>query len=146
MKSFIHKTAVRWADLDPNFHVLHSRYYDYGATCRMDFFVQNGLSTALLKEHNIGPILLKESCTFRKEIRFGDELTVTLTLTSMTANGSRWSMSHEILKENDILAAVIHVDGAWLDLGTRRMAAPPAIVKNIFETAPVSADFKLLHK
>ena len=146
MESIIHKTAVRWADLDTNFHVLHSRYYDYGATCRMDFFVQNGLTPAVLTAHNIGPILLKESCTFRKEIRFGEELTVTLTLTSMTATGSRWSMVHEILKEGNLLAAVIHVDGAWLDLGTRRMAAPPAMVKNIFESAPKSADFQLLHK
>ncbi len=146
MEPFIYKTGVRWADLDPNFHVLHSRYYDYGATCRMGFLVQNGLTTAVLMQHNIGPILLKESCTFRKEIRFGDELTVTLRLSGMTANGSRWSMVHEILKENNILAAVIHVDGAWLDIGTRRMAAAPAIVQGIFEAAPKSTGFQLLHK
>lgn len=146
MEPYIYRTGVRWADLDPNFHVLHSRYYDYGATCRMGFLVENGLTTAVLTEHNIGPILLKESCTFRKEIRFGDELTVTLKLSGMTANGSRWSMVHEILKGNGVLAAVIHVDGAWLDINTRRMAAAPAIVQSIFEAAPKSSDFQLLHK
>ena len=29
---------IRWADLDPNFHVLHSKYLDFGAYCRMSFF------------------------------------------------------------------------------------------------------------
>ena len=55
---------IRWADLDPNFHVLHSKYYDFGAFCRMVYLTENGISTALLTENNIGPILLKEDCNF----------------------------------------------------------------------------------
>ena len=40
---------IRWADLDPNFHVLHSKYYDFGAYCRMSFMTENGLDPAFLK-------------------------------------------------------------------------------------------------
>ncbi|MBI1782589.1 MAG: thioesterase, partial [Sphingobacteriales bacterium] len=35
---------VRWADLDPNFHVLHSKYYDFGAYIRMSYLTENGIT------------------------------------------------------------------------------------------------------
>ena len=69
---------IRWADLDPNFHVLHSKYYDFGAFCRMVYLTENGISTALLTENNIGPILLKEDCTFRRELKFEDKVSINL--------------------------------------------------------------------
>jgi len=146
MEPYIYRSGIRWADLDPNFHVLHSKYYDFGASCRMAFLLENGLTTAMMQENNIGPILLREECTFRKELRFGDELTVTLKLTGVSSSGSRWSMVHEIFKNDNILSAIIHIDGAWLDTIKRKMAEPPAVVKQIFNDAPRSADFKILHK
>ena len=41
MEVYSKKLEVRWADLDPNFHVLHSKYYDFGAYCRLSFFNEN---------------------------------------------------------------------------------------------------------
>ena len=32
MASFIKEISFRWSDLDPNFHVRHSAYYDFGAS------------------------------------------------------------------------------------------------------------------
>ena len=64
MNNFIKNIEVRWSDLDPNFHVLHSKYYDFGAYCRMAFLVENGLSPATMLEHKIGPILFREECVF----------------------------------------------------------------------------------
>jgi acyl-CoA thioesterase FadM len=31
MTSFSKQLSFRWSDLDPNFHVRHSAYYDFGA-------------------------------------------------------------------------------------------------------------------
>lgn len=122
---------IRWADLDPNFHVLHSRYYDYGAFCRMSYFIENGLTPQLLQLHNIGPILFKEECTFRREINFGDKMLITLKMEHFTDNFSRWGISHTIYK-NDILAAQLKVEGAWMDIIRRKLATPPAAIVEVF--------------
>ena len=37
MKEFKNSIQLRWSDLDPNFHVRHSVYYDWGAFCRIEF-------------------------------------------------------------------------------------------------------------
>ena len=131
---------VRWADLDPNFHMLHSRYYDLGAYIRMCFLVDHGISPQALDEHRIGPILLREECTFRKEIRFGDKVEIDLHLTRARKNMLRWSIEHTITRNGE-LSAVIKVDGSWISMDKRKMAAPPDSFVTVFEEMPRSAEF-----
>jgi len=138
---FIKQVEIRWADLDPNFHVLHSKYYDFGAYSRMSFLVENGLTPAWMHQHNIGPILFREEAVFKKEIVFGDTIHINLQMLKMSADISRWSMRHELFKSNGKLAAIITVDGAWLDMQHRKLAMPPALVKNLFNAAPKANDF-----
>jgi acyl-CoA thioester hydrolase len=38
---------VRWADIDANFHVRHSVYYDWAATTRLHIMQQAGITIAL---------------------------------------------------------------------------------------------------
>lgn len=144
MKQFITKLEIRWADLDPNFHVLHSKYYDFGAYCRMAFLVENGLTPQVMHEHHIGPILFREECFFKKELNFGDEITINLKLSKTTSNYSRWTMEHEIYKNADILSATINIDGAWMDTQKRKLAAPPSIVTGIFDTMPKTENFQII--
>ncbi len=146
MDSFDTKLEIRWSDLDPNFHVLHSKYYDYGAFCRMAFLVQNGLTPELMKEHHFGPILFREECFFKREINFADEISISLRLSKSTADHSRWSMEHEIIKNGSTLAAVMNVDGAWMDTVKRKLTVPPPVVKNVFELLPKSTNFEIIVK
>ena len=146
MKQFIAKAEIRWADLDPNFHVLHSRYYDFGAFCRMAFLVEKGLSPGVMKEHHIGPILFREECFFKKELNFGDEIHISLELSKTTSNYARWSMEHEILKNGNVLSAKINIDGAWMNTQTRKLTVPPVFVAEIFDSMPKSENFQIIIK
>jgi len=141
MEAYVKKIEVRWADLDPNFHVLHSKYYDYGAFCRMSFITEHGLTTAAMIENNIGPIIFREECFFKREIKFGDELVVLLKLSKCNDDASRWSMVHELWINGNTLAALINVDGAWIDTNKRKVAVPPAICKTCFDQIPKTEDF-----
>ena len=143
MNNFIKNIEVRWSDLDPNFHVVHSKYYDFGAYCRMAFLIENGLSPSFMQEQNIGPILFREECVFKREILFGDKVTVNVKLDKVTADFGRWTMIHEIYKSEDTLAAIITADGAWLNTAIRKLTLPPAIVISLFESAPKTATFKM---
>lgn len=146
MTSYEKKIEIRWSDLDPNFHVLHSRYYDFGAFCRMGFFVENGFSTGYMKELNIGPILFREECIFKREIVFGDNIQVNLFITKHSEDYGRWSMMHEIRKNNDTLAAVIYIDGAWMDTIKRKLTLPPETIHPLFDNAPHTSGFEVYKK
>jgi len=141
MESFEKKLEVRWSDLDPNFHMLHSKYYDVGAYCRMSFLVDQGLTPQLMKDHHFGLILFREECIFKREINFGDALKINLLLSKRTADYGRWSMYHEIWKNDYTLAAVIHVDGAWIDTAKRKLTKPPVFIQTVFDNAPLSKEF-----
>ena len=136
MDAYVRPIEIRWADLDPNFHMAHSKYYDLGAYCRIAYFTEYGIDNAYLAEHHFGPILFREECKFKKEIRFGDEVIVNLRLQEVNPDYSRWTIVHEIWKNKDILAAVITVDGAWMDTIKRKLVIPPAQVGALFESAP----------
>ncbi|MEO5985192.1 MAG: thioesterase family protein [Ferruginibacter sp.] len=135
MESFEKTVEIRWSDLDPNFHVLHSRYYDFGAYCRMAYFVEMGITPQVMFENKIGPILFREECLFKKEIKFGDLIKIDIKVVSNTPDYSRWSMTHQLWK-HDMLAAIINVDGAWLNTLQRKLAVPPLIFHPVFENAP----------
>ena len=146
MTSYIKPIEIRWSDLDPNFHLRHSVYYDFGAYIRMCFLTENGLNTSVLMQHNLGPILFREECIFKREIHFNDSISINLVLKQCSHSYSRWTMQHEIIKNESIVSAIITVDGSWMDTVKRKLTVPSAIVTPTFELLPRAADFKWIER
>jgi acyl-CoA thioester hydrolase len=141
MDQFVLPMEVRWADLDPNFHLRHSVYYDFGATSRISFLQAEGITAAFMNEHVFGPIIFREECIFRKEIRLQDKVTIDLKLQKASNDFSRWTIQHAIFKNDQVLSAVLTLDGAWLDLAKRKLTRPPAQVCDTFNKMPKTDDF-----
>ncbi|HEX4875930.1 MAG TPA: acyl-CoA thioesterase [Chitinophagaceae bacterium] len=141
MDAFVMPVQVRWADLDPNFHLRHSVYYDWGAMCRINFFYQHGLTAEVLKEFELGPIILREECVFRKEIRPGDRVKMNLELARAKRDYSRWTIRHTIVKNDEVTAALLTIDGAWLNTVKRKMTVPPEEAVKMLQAMPLSEDF-----
>ncbi|NII29838.1 thioesterase [Pseudoflavitalea sp. X16] len=142
MSSYIKTVEVRWADLDPNFHLRHSVYYDYGAYCRIAFLEAHGLTAAFMAQNHFGPILFREECVFRKEIRLDDVVTIDLRLLKAREDQSRWGIQHHIYKNSDTLAAILTVEGAWINTQLRKLAAPPEPVLHVFNNMPRAEEFE----
>src|ERR1700712_5128737 len=102
MNDFIQTVEIRWSDLDPNFHLRHSVYYDFGAFIRIAFLTENGITPQAMLQHNIGPILFREECIFKREINFGDKITINIKLDKLRKDFSRWTMQHELFKNESI--------------------------------------------
>jgi len=134
--------SLRWADLDPNFHLRHSVYYDFGATCRIAYLEAQGLTLSTMEQLHVGPIIFREEAIFRKEVRLGDTLTINLAVTKLRKDFSRFSFRHELIKGGDTLCATMHIDGAWLDTQLRKLTLPPQIIADMFKSAPKAADFE----
>lgn len=136
MPPFLKSIELRWADLDPNFHLRHSVYYDFGATARIEFLAQNGITVAFMQQHHFGPVIFREECVFKKEIRLSDTITIDLALKQSTPDFSRWTIQHTIYKNTDTVSAILTIDGAWIDTVKRKLTLPPAEVVAAFNNMP----------
>jgi len=142
MPEFSRVIQLRWSDLDPNFHIRHSVYYDWGAFVRIEFLNQFGLNHHVMQELKFGPILFREECVFRKEIRSGDEINMDLKLLRSKKDFSRWSIQHQITKNDGTLCSVLTVDGAWIDVVKRKLSSPPEKVSEVFAMMPKAESFE----
>jgi acyl-CoA thioester hydrolase len=136
MGSYRKQMETRWSDMDPNFHLRHSVYYDFGAFVRLAFLHDNGLMPNVMQEHHFGPIIFREECVFRKEIRFGDLVHLDIQLIKSKRDYSRWTICHHVFKNEDTLAAILTIDGAWMDTAIRKLTIPPDIARTCFDLMP----------
>ncbi|MBE7173769.1 MAG: thioesterase family protein [Williamsia sp.] len=142
MDLFIKEVEIRWADLDPNFHVRHSAYYDWGASARISFLQQNGLPVRLMQEHGFGPVIFREECVFKRELGIQDAVQINLSLYRARSDYYKWTIRHTIYKNRDVVAAIITLDGAWLDTRKRKLTIPPAEVHETFGNMPRDKEFE----
>jgi acyl-CoA thioester hydrolase len=133
---------LRWADFDANFHLRHSVYYDFAATARLEYMGMGGLSYEMMKEFHFGPVLFREECVFKREVRPGDEIYINLLVTRLRRDYSRFSFRHQITKEDGTLCAILTVDGAWMDTQLRKLTTPPSLVLDLFKELPYADDFQ----
>ena len=146
MNLFEKKVEIRWSDIDALFHVRHSVYFDYAAYCRISFLNENGVTPDLMMQHNIGPVIFREECVFKREIKFGDDIVVNLTLEKSTADMSKWTMINELWKNGDVLAAIVTVDGAWLDTKLRKLTPALEIIQTAFGQMPRANTFQVFDR
>jgi acyl-CoA thioester hydrolase len=141
--AFSQPIALRWADLDPNGHVRHSVYYDWGAMVRVAYLEQKGVGLGWMAQNGIGPVLFREEARFLRELRFGDQVHMDLWLAAASPDGRKWRMRHRLVKGAEV-AATIEVDGAWLDLRARKIVAPPEALVQAFAGVSRTDDFAVL--
>jgi len=143
---FRQTVQIRWADIDANRHLRHSVYYDYGASMRMNALTAEGLSMKKLEELQMGPILFREEAIFKREIMFEDEITIDVQLVRSRKDFARWSLRHHFTKSDGTLAAIINIDGAWIDLVRRKLAIPHEFIIDVFERFPKAEEFELIER
>lgn len=132
---------LRWADIDANFHLRHSVYYDVCAQQRMEVLGKVGITLRTMQEQHFGPVLFREECTFRREIKLHDEVTIELKLRHLGKDYSRFSFAHTFTKADGTYCATLIIEGAWMDTRLRKITAPPALVGVAMEQLPRTEDF-----
>ncbi|TKK69834.1 thioesterase [Ilyomonas limi] len=143
MQAFSTVISIRWADIDANFHLRHSAYYDFGAQHRVDILAQHGLTLATMRDLHVGPVLFREECVFKKEIHLTDKITISTCMAKMRADGSRFTIQHLFTNEYGQRCALLTVEGAWIDTRLRKLAHPvPAIITEVMKQFPRGEGFE----
>ena len=141
---FTQPIYIRWSDIDANYHLRHSAYYDFGAQQRVEILSSLGITLAVMQEQHLGPVLFREECIFKKEIRLEDVVFISTALVKMKQDGSRFIIRHE-LKNEAKLFAIITVEGAWMDTKLRKLCNPlPPHVMEAMSAIQKSEDFELI--
>ncbi len=137
--------SIRWSDLDPNFHMRHSVFYDFCAQQRIEILGSLGLTMEKFKELKMGPVIFREEAIFRREIKLGDQITLEVYLSKMKADASKWSFEHRFVNELGKLMATVTVDGSWLDVVERKLAREiPEVLLSAFVDFPKTENFELM--
>jgi acyl-CoA thioester hydrolase len=144
MLDFQKKISIRWADIDANYHLRHSVYYDFGAQFRVELLHKYDVTIKDMEEKHYGPLLFREECIFKREIKMSDEISINFKLKSVTQDFSKYTIQHEFLNANNKICAVLTIDGAWIDTALRKLTSPPSAARNFLDVLPKTEDFKIL--
>ncbi len=143
MEHFFYEGKVMWSQIDSNNHLRHSAYADFGAQARLQILEKMGFNSSVLETLKIGPILFREELIYMREIKINETVKITCELTKCRIDGSRWSFKQIVFKEDGTEAAIINVDGAWIDITKRKLTGLPKDLADAFISIPKSTDFIL---
>lgn len=62
----------------------------------------------------------------------------------LSDDGSQWRVHQEVTRGDGKQAAILRIDGAWIDLDSRRLIAPPSELFDLLQNLPRTADFEVL--
>lgn len=135
---------VRWSDLDANRHLRNTAFSEYAVDTRFQMLESGGFPQARFEELRFGPVIFREEIRYRREVLGGETVTVNVSVAGMSEDGSHWLVRHEIGRPDGAEAARLAVEGAWIDLDTRRLVAPPPDLIRLLEDLPRAADYQVL--
>ena len=142
MIEFSKQISIRWSDIDANFHLRHSVYYDFASQIRIDVLQHFGVTISLMKEQEFGPVILREECVFKREIKYEDSIILGVAISKITENASRFTIIHEFLNTDNKLCAIVTIDGAWIDTKLRKFKVlPKEIIHLLLNEFPKTKDF-----
>ena len=143
MENIFFEAPVLWSQIDANMHLRHSAYADFAGQARLELLEKLGIPVGVFAKLKLGPILFREELLYQREIGMGDTARVSCVLTKARPDGSRWSIRHEIFRRDDVRAAIVNVDGAWIDMEKRKLSRLPDDLNELFMKVPRSEDFEM---
>ncbi|MCJ7583731.1 MAG: thioesterase family protein [Anaerolineales bacterium] len=144
MKGYSGTYEIRWSDLDANGHVNYAAYIDAAGDLRYRFFTEREFPPERFEQLGIGPIYTAIHAQFLREVRMGETITITYSLSGLSPQGARWKVHHDVLKSNRKKAVSIDLEGAILNLTTRKPVPPTLELLQTFNLIPRSTDFEIL--
>ena len=136
---------VSWAHLDGNGHMANTSYMLIAIDCRFHYFATRGVTPAEFAKWRIGPVVRRDEVDYYRELQLLQPARVRLLVGGLSEDASRFRIVNEIRRADGELAARVTSLGGWLDLGARRLVAPPeplAAALRDLERTPDYADLE----
>jgi acyl-CoA thioester hydrolase len=144
LNSYSKTYEIRWSDIDANGHVNYAAYIDAAGDLRFRYFTEQGFPPVRFEQLGVGPIYTAIHAQFFREVRMGETVTVTFSLVGLSPLGARWKIHHDVLKSSGKKAVAIDLEGAILDLSTRKPVHPTSELLQVFQLIPHPSEVEVL--
>jgi acyl-CoA thioester hydrolase len=130
--------------MDFNGHMRNTAYLDAAGDLRMRYFADHGFTARDFESLRIGPVILEDALTYYRELHLLEDVEVRLALAGVSEDGSRFRMRNDFRRPDGQRIARVESLGGWLDLGSRKLAAPPPELLAVLQGMPRTADCVVL--
>ncbi|WP_431955518.1 acyl-CoA thioesterase [Nocardia lijiangensis] len=115
--------VVRGYELDTQGHLNQAVYLQYAEHARWELLRAAGVGQDKIIASGVGPVTLETNIKYFRELRSGDEVTITCEFE--WTQGKVFRVRQQIRKLDDTVSAEITVTGGLLDLSARKLVADP---------------------
>jgi acyl-CoA thioester hydrolase len=128
--------------MDFNQHMRNAAYLGASEDCRMRFLANHGFTMDHFRERRLGPVVLEDRLTYKKELKLLDGFRVELSLANITHDARRMKVRNTFYRDSDdALVATVESVVLWFDLEQRKPIAPPEELKSIWLSLARTEDF-----
>ena len=145
MTPFTLTLQVRWTDIDINWHMRNTAYSEYGTETRLQYLSSNGFPPSRFQEQGFGPVILREETKYLREVFLGERLSFSFLLAGHSEDGSHFELHHDVRRADGVLAAILRVEGGWMDIVRRKLQRPPEDLLAAMSEVSRTDDFRVLH-
>ncbi len=133
-----------WGDIDFNNHMTNAAYLSKSVDVRMMYFTESGFGADGFKRAGVGPVIMKDEIRYLKEFYLLEYFLVTLELSGLADDGSRFMFRNCFYKEDGQLAAIVDTTGGWLDLRARKLTVPSEELLDVVNGLTRTDDFAVV--
>lgn len=126
--------TVRGYEIDTQGHLNQAVYLQYGEHARWSVLKAAGIEQAAMVARGVGPVVLEQTVRYLRELRAGDEATVSCAFE--WGAGKTFRVRQLIQRVDGTLAAELTGVGGVMDLEARRLVADPGAALRELATDP----------
>ena len=130
--------------MDFNAHMSNRAYLDICPDVRLTFFAEHGFPTREFERLRLGPVVRRDTLEYFRELHLLESFTVNLSIAGLSADGSRFRLRNEFLRQDGVLTARVTSEGGWLNLDTRKLCPAPPELLRVLASMDRSADYEEL--
>lgn len=142
---FVQEYRARWVDMDFNQHMRNAAYLGCAEETRIRFLDAHGFTAGELARRQIGPVVLEDRLTYRRELRLLERFRVDLAVAAITPDARKMKVRNRFfLADDGADIAAVESFVLWFDIAARRPITPPDDLAATWLALARSDDFEWL--
>jgi len=142
---YVQEYRARWADMDFNQHMRNAAYLGVAEETRLRFLESGGWPMAELYRRKLGPVVVEDVLTYRKELRLLEPFRVDMAIAAIAPDARKMKVRNRFFRDSDgAHCATVETLILWFDLEARRTVVPPADMARLWLDLARTDDFAML--
>jgi len=142
---YVQEYRARWADMDFNQHMRNAAYLGVAEETRLRFLEDGGFPMAELYRRRLGPVVVEDLLTYKKELRLLEPFRVDMAIVAISPDARKLKVRNRFFRNSDgALCATVETLILWFDLEARRTVVPPRDLGQLWLGLARTDDFAML--